>query len=174
MVGCYIAPRESSTLENVVAAIGHRPIGVDLPIAGNFNADLESPDGNKHDKTIASVMATEGLEYMTAHFLPHKLLWMQDDRKNFQYPMYNTDHYMVLGCLHVVNLREHRRYLGSLTRISLYTPKHPSHEDKLFASLRQAVTKTTTHKHAHTSWILEDTWWFIDTRVSLRRSADRC
>ena len=31
-------------------------------------------------------------------------------------PMHNSDHYMVLGCLHRATLREHSRYFGGRKR----------------------------------------------------------
>ena len=54
---------------------------------------------------------------------------------------HKTNHYMVLGYLHGVTLREHQRYLGLLTRIPLYPSKQPSLECYLFASIRQAVPR---------------------------------
>ena len=68
-----------------------------------------------------------------------------------------TDHYLVLGFLCGVTLREHQCYLRSCTWLPLYPPKQPSHKDSLFASLRQAVLKTPAREHVHASCILEDT-----------------
>ena len=47
VIGSYIVPHGASTLERVVAAIGHIPWGAELLIAGDFNADLSAPDGNE-------------------------------------------------------------------------------------------------------------------------------
>ena len=91
-----------------------------------------------------------------------------------QDPRQNTNHYMVLGCLRSVTLREHQCYIRSRMRLPLYSPNHPSHLDTILAPLRQAMPKTLTCKHVHSSWISEETCWFISTRVSLWRSAYRC
>ena len=85
-------------------------------------------------------MATEVPEDMMEHFLLFKLLWKrygrtciilhcgQEVRSRTDYilgtdcclfqnvstqdPRHNTNHYMFLGCLHGVTLREHQHYLG--------------------------------------------------------------
>ena len=88
-------------------------------------------------------------------------------------PIHNTDHYLVLGCLYGVTLRENQRYLGMLMWLPLYPPKRPSQEDYIFASLRQTVPKTPVPERAHASWISEETWKVINTRVSLLRPLDR-
>ena len=84
-------------------------------------------------------------------------------------PRHNIDHYMVLGCLRDVTLRENQCYLDFCIHLLIYPPKRSSHEDKLFASLRQAVPKKPAHERAHSLWILEETWWLIEDRVSLQR-----
>ena len=89
-------------------------------------------------------------------------------------PRHNTNQYTVLGCLHIVTLRVHQYYLASRTRISLYPPKYLYHEDTNFTSLRQALLRTLVNKRAHFSWISEKTWRFIEARVPLWRSQDRC
>ena len=52
---------------------------------------------------------------------------------------HNTYHYMVMGCLFSVNLRENQRYLGSRTRVPLYPLNLPSHADTLFVFLRHLL-----------------------------------
>ena len=133
VVGYYLAPRGTSTLESVVTEIVHRPRGAELLIAGDFNIDLEFMDVNERNYEIASVMVTEGLKYMMEHFLPCKIPCTQDgriwsilcrgqevkswmdnilgtNRRLFQNvtirdPRHITDHYMVLGCLLGVTLK---------------------------------------------------------------------
>ena len=56
MVGCYLAPHDTSTLENIVAAIGYRTRGAEILINGDFNNDLESTEGEKRDKAIAEAI----------------------------------------------------------------------------------------------------------------------
>ena len=50
-------------------------------------------------------------------------------------PRHNSDHYMVLGCLHSASLREHTRYLGECKRLPLLPPTAPTREDRIFAAL---------------------------------------
>ena len=50
--------------------------------------------------------------------------------------MHSTDHYMVLGYLRGVTLREHHLYLRSRTRLPLYPHKNSYHKENIFASLR--------------------------------------
>ena len=96
-------------------------------------------------------MEMDELEDVAEHFLPWKLTWTWDgrtwsilhhvqevrsrahyifgmDRHMFQNvavrdPRHNTDHYMVLGCLRRVTLRENKFYLGSKMQLPLYPPK---------------------------------------------------
>ena len=67
---CYLAPEETSTIESVVAALKERPRGAKLLVAGDFNVKLLEPEGNRRGEDIAAAMATEGLKYMSDHFLP--------------------------------------------------------------------------------------------------------
>ena len=80
MVGFYVAPRDASTLDNVIAAIGHQPRGTEILLAGDFNTVLELPDGNKRDKATVAFMVKEGLDYMAEHLFPIKLLWTKGGR----------------------------------------------------------------------------------------------
>ena len=58
-----------------------------------------------------------------------------------RYPLHNSDHYLVLGCLCSAPLREHTEYLGWHTWLSLWHPTTPTREDKLFAVLRRSIPK---------------------------------
>ena len=62
---CYLITRDSSTPESIVTAIGYSPRGLEKLVAGDLNIDLESLDGNEHDKAIVSAMVMEGIEDMT-------------------------------------------------------------------------------------------------------------
>ena len=74
VVVCYLVMRDALSLESVVVAIVRRPRGTELLFAFNFSTDLESPDKNKRDKAISSMMPTEGLDDKLEHFLPRKIL----------------------------------------------------------------------------------------------------
>ena len=50
-------------------------------------------------------------------------------------PRHNSDHYMILGCLHSATLRKHTKYLGRSTWIPLRPLTTPTREDGLFAAL---------------------------------------
>ena len=41
---------------------------------------------------------------------------------SFRDPMHNSDHYMVLGCLYINSLTEHKRYLGGRKKLPLKPP----------------------------------------------------
>ena len=80
IVGCYLAPNDTSTIESVVAALKEHPMGAELLVARYFNANLVEPEGYRRGEDIAAAMATEGLEDMSAHFLPRRFSWCQDMR----------------------------------------------------------------------------------------------
>ena len=56
-------------------------------------------------------------------------------------PMHNLDHYLILGCLRSVTLREHENYLWRSTRLTLRTPTTLKREGGLFVSLCQMIPK---------------------------------
>ena len=70
MVGCYLEPHDSSTLERIVAEIDQQPQGVEFLVTMNFNTDLSSPDGHEHNKTTETAIAMEDLEDIAAHLPP--------------------------------------------------------------------------------------------------------
>ena len=85
-------------------------------------------------------------------------------------PRHNSDHFMVLGCLHSAPLREHARYLGGSKRLPLHPPTAPTREDGLCAALRRANPKPKPRKASKTVWISAATWGLVDERVSARRN----
>ena len=72
IVGCYLASDDTSTIEIVVAALKERPMVAKLLVAGDFNANLAEPEGDRRVEDIAASMVTEGLEDVSAHFLPRR------------------------------------------------------------------------------------------------------
>ena len=112
-------------------------MGAELLTAGDFNANLAELEGDPRGEDIALALATEGLEDMLAHFLLQRRSWHRDGRTwsmimegrdvrsrtdyilgtdhhlfgnvSIRDPMHNSDHYMVLGCLHSASLKEHAR-----------------------------------------------------------------
>ena len=49
-------------------------------VAGDFNAKLSDPEGDQRGEDIAMVLATEGLEDISTHFLPYWSAWCWDGR----------------------------------------------------------------------------------------------
>ena len=80
IVGCYLSPDGTSTIEWVVEALRERPTGAELLVAGNMNINLAEPEGDRGEENIAATLATEGLEDMAAHFLPRRRRWCRDGR----------------------------------------------------------------------------------------------
>ena len=56
-MGCYLAPNDHSTIEDVVADISQWPQGDELLVIGNFNTNLAAPEGQAWDELIEAVMA---------------------------------------------------------------------------------------------------------------------
>ena len=143
---------------------------------------------------ITAALATEGLEDMLAHFPPSQCSWCLEGRRwsmiragrevssrtdyilgtdchhfwnvSVRDPRHNSDHYMVLGCLRSIPLREHSRYLGGRKRPPLRPPTAPMREDGIFAALQRAVPKLQERDARKNTWISEATWRLVDERVS--------
>ena len=74
-MGCYLGPNDISTIESAVALLKECPRGAELLMAGDFNVNLVDLEGDRRGEYIAAVMATEGLEDMSAHFLQRWRSW---------------------------------------------------------------------------------------------------
>ena len=60
IIGCYLAPDNADTIERVVTALGDRPKGTALIVAGDLNRDLEDSESNKRGSEIAAAMTRRG------------------------------------------------------------------------------------------------------------------
>ena len=80
IVGVYITPEETETMERVVEAIQKKPRGAELMVAGNLNADIAAPEGDRRAENIATDLATAGLEDIAQHFFPREKQWCRDRR----------------------------------------------------------------------------------------------
>ena len=69
IVGVYIAPEDTETMERVVEAIRRKPRGAELLVAGDFNVDIAAPEGDRRAEDISTELATAGLEDMARKFL---------------------------------------------------------------------------------------------------------
>ena len=72
IIGCYLAPDNTSTIERVITTLGDRPKGTALVVAGDLNTDLEDSENDWRGTEIAEAMTAAGVEDMMAHFLPRK------------------------------------------------------------------------------------------------------
>ena len=77
---CYIDPKNTSTIESVVAALKERPQGAKLLVAGDLNAKLSDLEGYRRVEEIAAALTTVGMEDMSENLLPHRRTWYQDGR----------------------------------------------------------------------------------------------
>ena len=80
IVGCYLAPDDTLTIEIVVAALKERTRGAELLVVGYFNVKLLDPEGDRREEEIAAELAMELLEDISAHFLPLRSLLCRDGR----------------------------------------------------------------------------------------------
>ena len=80
IVGAYIAPKDTTTMERVVEAIQRKPRGAELLVVGDFNVDIAAPEGDRRAEDIATELATAELEDMARHFLPREKRWCRDRR----------------------------------------------------------------------------------------------
>ena len=70
IVGVYIAPEDTTSMERVVEAIHRKPRGAELLVALDFNVNIAAPEEDRRAEDIATELATAGLEDMARHFLP--------------------------------------------------------------------------------------------------------
>ena len=78
VLGCYIAPSNAFTIEEVSAAIRDQHYGSELLVAGKFNANLAEPEGTPRGEAIVGELAAVGLLDMCLLFLPRCNPWLYD------------------------------------------------------------------------------------------------
>ena len=61
---------------------------------------------------------------------------------------HNTDHYLVLGCLHRARPVAHLRYLGKCTYLPIRPPAPLDKADRMFAKLRGSIPKPPPGRRA--------------------------
>ena len=59
-MGCYISPEDALTIEDIVLAIDRWSRGGELLVSGNFNADLENPEGSACAEDISASLTSSG------------------------------------------------------------------------------------------------------------------
>jgi hypothetical protein len=67
VVGAYVPPSDTSTIEYVSKALDDQPEGVDPILIGGLNANLADPRLDR-DHEIVAAAANHGLEDMFSHF----------------------------------------------------------------------------------------------------------
>ena len=77
-VGCYIAPSNALTIEDVAAVIRDRPYGTKILVAGDLNANLAEPEVTPQGEAIVDKLVVAGLMDMGLHFLPRHNPLLQD------------------------------------------------------------------------------------------------
>ena len=75
IIECYLAPDATLTIENVFTTLKERPRGAALLVAGDLNTKLAEPENDQRGTDIAAALTAEGLEYMSAHFIPRRHTW---------------------------------------------------------------------------------------------------
>ena len=128
IIGCYLTPDDTLTIESVLATLKERPCCAALLVAGDLSTTLTEPENDQRGTDIAAALTAEGLEDMAEHFLPRRRTWGRERRtwsmvregkvvrsrtdyilgtdRHFFWnvsvrdPRHNTDHYMVLCCIH--------------------------------------------------------------------------
>ena len=83
---------------------------------------------------------------------------------------HNSDHIMVLGCLHGASPIEHLRYLGRRTRLPLRPPGcwTGTRLNKIFSELHRSIPNPDKQAERHNSWILAEMWIVVYTTQYLR------
>ena len=75
IVGCYLFPNDTLMIDSVIDTLKELPRGAELLVTGDFNVKLLEPEGERRGEDIAATLATEGLEDISAHFLPFRRSW---------------------------------------------------------------------------------------------------
>ena len=63
------------TIESVVTALKESSQVLELLLVGGLNSNLDQPERYKREEEIAAALTAEGLEDMSAHFLPRRHPW---------------------------------------------------------------------------------------------------
>ena len=58
IVGCYLAPNYTLTIERFVKALRDRPKGTELLVARDLNTNLVAPEGDRREEDIATTITT--------------------------------------------------------------------------------------------------------------------
>ena len=84
-------------------------------------------------------------------------------------PRHNTNHFIVVGCLHSSPEWYHTPYIMGRRNMPLRTPTEPTREGGILAALWRAVPKPHVRDRHKNAWMSEETWKLVNKRVSTRR-----
>ena len=68
-MGCHLALEYASTIDHVVAEIGQRFHGTKLLVAGDLNANMDTPKGNNWDEDVPESLLMTVLKDMLVQLL---------------------------------------------------------------------------------------------------------
>ena len=75
IIGCYLAPDDTLMIESVVSALKEQPRGAALMVVEYLNTTLAELENDQRGTDIAAALTEEGLEDISANFLPRRRTW---------------------------------------------------------------------------------------------------
>ena len=78
---------------------------------------------------------------------------------------HNTDHYLVLDCLHEAAPTVHSCHLRKRTCFPIKPPTTLDRVNRLFAELWEDISKPPRQERLLQVWISPETWCLINTRI---------
>ena len=72
IVGCYIAPNDTTTRYTVVTTLEEQPQGSKILVAVDFNTNILEPEGYRRRGGILETLAMGGFEDMLEHLIPRR------------------------------------------------------------------------------------------------------
>ena len=80
IIGYYLSPDDTSTIESVIKALKERPRRSELMLAGYLNINLEDPERDRREEEIMAALKTAGIEDMSDQSLPQRHPWCRERR----------------------------------------------------------------------------------------------
>ena len=75
IVGCYLSPNDTLSVESVVAALKERLRGAEMLVAGDLNVKISDLEGDRRGEEVMAALTTERLEDMLYHIFLRRLPW---------------------------------------------------------------------------------------------------
>ena len=202
VIGCYIAPSDTSTVADVRAAWGRCPKGCIPLLLGDLNADLSCPrDGREED--IAELVDEIDLVDASSQFRqrcrgrysgrwtwsqrrlgrriesqPDYLLTRERCRRRFRRVglrkprHHDSDHRAVIAIVRGGKTKRLGAYRRRRRRIPLRLARPLGRLETAFEEAKEACKAVPPRKREANSWISEATWALVDHRAMLRYRGD--